>query len=230
MGLGDDILAAGQAKLLGYPVQIGDGVATCMRNPLYKYIPYISKHAKDWFIDYGGNRGYIKEVIRYGSGERIVFNMDYKAEPALIELEPIENDYVIIEPHIKPGAPPGKQWPYYQSVVRGCDYRFLQFNSDSLGVESVVTSIVTAARYIAGCKCYIGTEGFLHHLAAAFNKPAVVLFGAYSHPKVTGYDFHTNIWRDVPKELGERCKKGRAMATIPPEEVIEALHDCYRGN
>jgi ADP-heptose:LPS heptosyltransferase len=114
-------------------------------------------------------------------------------------------------------------------VVRACDFDFLQFNSDSLGVETVVTSIVAAARYIAGCRCYIGTEGFLHHLAAAFGKPAVVLFGAYSHPKVTGYDFHTNIWRDVPEELGHRKKKG-AMDTISPEEVIEALNDCYRGH
>jgi hypothetical protein len=44
---------------------------------------------------------------------------------------------------------------------------------------------------------------------------------------VTGYDFHTNIWRDVPEELGHRKKKG-AMDTIPPEEVIEALHGAAR--
>jgi len=229
MGLGDEILAAGQAKLLNKMVKIGDG-DVWIRNPLYEYIPYISKSAKDWFIDYGGEgRGYIKEVKRNGSYERVIFNFDYKAEPALIELEPIENDCVIIEPHIKPGAVPAKLWPYYSEVVRSCDYHFLQFNSDSLGVESVVTNVVTAARYIAGCKCYIGTEGFLQHLAAAFNKPAVVLFGAYNHPAVTGYGFHKNIWRDVPDELGHRQKTG-AMKTIPPEEVIEALHDYCRGH
>jgi hypothetical protein len=119
MGLGDEILAAGQAKLLGKTVKIGDG-DVWIRNPLYEYIPYINKSAKDWYIDHGGNRGYIKEVLRPPKyeAEQIIFNMDYRAEPAIIELEPIENDYVIIEPHTKKGAPPGKQWNHYDSVVR----------------------------------------------------------------------------------------------------------------
>jgi hypothetical protein len=226
MGLGDEILAAGQAKLLGRPVKIGDGEKH-IRNPLYDYIPYISMDG-EWFIDHGGNRGYFHECKALPDGERLIFNMDYKAEPAQIDLTPVENEYIIIEPNIKPSAPPGKKWPYYDVVVDRCDYPFLQFNSNSLGVDHINTSVVDAARWIAGCKCYIGTEGFLHHLAAAFNKPAVVLFGAFSHPEVTGYDFHTNIWRDVPKELGHRNMKGTAMETITPEEVIEALHDCYR--
>jgi ADP-heptose:LPS heptosyltransferase len=230
VGLGDEILAAGQAKLLGKTVKIGNGDVR-IRNPLYDYIPYIDKSAPDWFIDHGGNRGYIKEVLRPPEydAEQIIFNMDYKAEPAIIELSELDNDYVIIEPHTKKGAPPGKAWHHYAEVVAACDYNFLQFNSDSLGVDYINTSIVDAARWIAGCRCYIGTEGFLHHLAAAFGKPAVVLFGAYSHPSVTGYDFHTNIWRDVPEERGHRKKTG-AMETITPEEVIEALNDCYRGN
>ena len=229
MGLGDEILAAGQAKLLNKTVKIGNG-DVWIKNPLYEYIPYISKSAKDWFIDYGGEgRGYIKKVERHKTWERVIYDMDYRAEPAIIELSPFENDYVVIEPHIKPGAPPGKQWNYYKEVVRGCDFDFLQFNSDFLGVKYIGTDLIAAAKIIAGCRCYIGTEGFLHHLAAAFNKPAVVLFGAYAHPKVTGYDFHTNIWRDVPRELGHRSKTG-AMDTIPPEEVIEALNDCCRGN
>ena len=227
MGLGDDLLAAGQAKLLNKTVKIGDGVKPWY-NPLYEYIPYLSEAADEWFIDYGGHRGYIKEVERHKTWERVIFNMDYRAEPALIELPGIDNDYVIIEPHIKPGSYPGKQWHHYNELMC-CDFHFLQFNSDSLGCDSLNTSIVEAAQLMAGCRGYVGTEGFLHHLAAAFHKPAVVLFGAYSHPEVTGYDFHTNIWRDVPDELGHNKKTG-AMETISPDEVIEALHDCYRGH
>jgi hypothetical protein len=230
MGLGDEILAAGQAKLLGKTVKIGNGDVR-IRNPLYDYIPYIDKSAKDWHIESSGvGRGYIKDIKNHGqSNEQIIFDMDYKAEPAIIELSGLDNDYVIIEPRIKPGAPPGKAWPFYSQVVAAGGHNFLQFNSDSLGVDYITTSIVDAARWIAGCKAYVGTEGFLHHLAAAFNKPAVVLFGAFSHPSVTGYDFHTNIWRDVPEELGARNKRGRAMSTIPPEEVIEALNDATRS-
>ena len=230
MGLGDDILAAGQAKLLNRPVRIGHRSSRWKENPLYEYIPYISKHADELFTDYGGHRGYIKEVQRFPDWEQIIFNMDYRAEPAFIDIPAIDNDYVIIEPRIKRGAPPGKQWHHYQEVVGACPYNFLQFNAQTLvGVDSVKTTIQEAAAYMKGARAYIGTEGFLHHLAAAFNKPAVVLFGAYSHPKVTGYDFHTNIWRDVPDELGHNRKTG-AMDTISPEEVIEALHDCCRGH
>ena len=238
MGLGDDLLAAGQAKLLGRTVKIGDGSSVWEKNPLFDYIPYIDINADEWFLDHAGKRGYTKTIdrkrerimvdgkcVKVKMSDKIRFNMDYRAEPAIIELEPIENDYVIVEPHIKPGAPPGKQWNYFDKV-RDCGIRFLQFNSDSFGCERVDATIVEAARWMAGSRGYFGTEGFLHHLAAAFGKPAVVMMGAYNHPSVVGYDFHTNIWRDVPEELGHQQKFG-AMDTIPPEEVLEALHANY---
>ena len=238
MGLGDDLLAAGQAKLLGRTVKIGDGNTVWRGNPLFDYIPYLSPDADEWFIDYGGNRGYIKTIdrkrervlvdgkcVKVKMSDKIRYNMDYRAEPAIIELEPIENDYVIIEPHTKPGAPPGKQWNHFDKV-KDCGIRFLQFNSDSFGCEHMNTTIVEAARWMAGSRGYFGPEGFLSHLAAAFGKPAVVLFGAYTPPQVTGYDFHTNISRDVPEELGHQQKFG-AMDTITPEEVLEALHANY---
>ena len=236
MGLGDDLLAAGQAKLLGRTVKIGDG-ETARDNPLFEYIPYLSYDADEWFIDYGGNRGYIKMIDRkrkrvvngdkvtVENWDRLRFNMDYRAEPALIEIAPIQSDYVIIEPHIKPGQAPGKQWHHFDKVV-DCGIRFLQFNSDSLGCDHIETTLVDAAHFMAGSRGYFGPEGFLSHLAAAFHKPAVVLFGAYTHPQVTGYDFHTNIFRDVPEELGHSTNIG-AMDTISPEEVLEALHANY---
>lgn len=223
MGLGDQILAAGQAKLLNKQ-RIGDG-SRVLWNPLYDFIPYLDKKKGDWLIDFPGRRGYIRKTERNGSFKRIHFNMDYRAEPAVINLDPIDNDYVIIESRIKSNAPPAKLWKHYQQVVDAVDCKFLQFNKCELrGVDAIDTDIIKAARYIAGCRCYIGTEGFLHHLAAAFHKPAVVVIGAYSPPEVIGYDFHTNISVHDPEELGHTTRTG-AMDKITPDEVIQALRD-----
>lgn len=226
MGLGDEILAAGQAKKLGRPVKIGDGERVYW-NPLYEYIPYID-HEGEWFLDYPGHRGYLDHIEKREDGEQFVFNLEYRAEPAIIEIEPIENDYVIIEPNLKEGSPPGKYYPFFDQVVHACDCNFAQFNDDSLGCTSINTDVVTAARYIAGCRAYIGVEGFLHHLAGAFHKPAVVLMGAYNLPAIMGYKEHINISIYKPDELGHRRRSG-AMWEIDPAEVIQALEDCCQG-
>ena len=44
---------------------------------------------------------------------------------------------------------------------------------------------------------YFGPEGGFHHAAAALNKKAVVIFGGFIDPLVTGYDFHNNIYVDI---------------------------------
>lgn len=40
---------------------------------------------------------------------------------------------------------------------------------------------------------YIGSEGGMHHGAAAVGVPGVVLFGGFIDPKATGYDMHMNL-------------------------------------
>jgi hypothetical protein len=238
MGLGDFVLAAGQAKLIhqrtGKMVAIGNG-CNIARNELYGHIPYLinpnkSRKGFEWLLDWPGHRDYISHKDREPDGTKILrFNYKYKAEPAIIEVEPFPNDYIIIEPEIKSGAPPAKKWHHYQEVVDAFPHqKFLQFNMPTLeGTEVVKTRVVQAAQWIAGCRAYVGTEGFLHHLAAAFGKPAVVLFGAYAPPEVLGYDFHKNIvWKD-DRELGHRARRG-AMENIAPGTVIEALREYCR--
>lgn len=237
MGYGDFLLAAGQAKLIhqrtGKKVAIGNG-NEIQQHELYGYVPYLCNPKKcdegfDWLLDWNGHRDYISMKERDEDGKKIlVFNKNYKAEPCVLDVEPIPNDYIIIEPNIKPGAPPAKQWHRYQEVVDAIDEPFLQFNLPTLsGVDAQKTTILEAAQWMAGCRFYVGTEGFLHHLAAAFGKPAVVLFGGYAPPSVLGYDFHTNIYRDAPDELGNMRRPSDAMGDIGPEEVIEAVrHYC----
>ena len=46
------------------------------------------------------------------------------------------------------------------------------------------------------CDLFLGPEGGFSHAAAAIRKKAIVYFGGWIHPKVTGYDFHENIYFD----------------------------------
>ena len=43
---------------------------------------------------------------------------------------------------------------------------------------------------------FIGTEGGMHHAAAALNKKAVIIFGGHISPNITGYSFHKNLYID----------------------------------
>jgi len=60
------------------------------------------------------------------------------------------------------------------------------------------------------CDLFLGPEGGFGHAAAALNKKAVLYFGGWIHPKVTGYNFHENIYFDHPKSpcgaVGYICK------------------------
>jgi len=60
------------------------------------------------------------------------------------------------------------------------------------------------------CDLFLGPEGGFGHAAAALDKKAVLYFGGWIHPKVTGYNFHENIYFDHPDSpcgaVGYICK------------------------
>lgn len=72
-------------------------------------------------------------------------------------------------------------------------------------------------------KLYVGPEGGMHHAAAALGVPAVVIFGGFISPEVTGYPEHVNIFKGG-EPCGsltdcEHCKA--SLLAISAEEVIE---------
>jgi ADP-heptose:LPS heptosyltransferase len=70
---------------------------------------------------------------------------------------------------------------------------------------------------------YIGPEGGLHHGAAAVGTKAVVLFGAWIPPQVTGYDSHINIATGKACGSLKACPHcAEAMASISVDQVFEA--------
>lgn len=146
---------------------------------------------------------------------------------------------LVIEPTLKPGASPNKQWGWenWQSLADQLQARGLMptqlgpVGTPRLeGVEFIQTgSMRLAAAVLSTAHVAVLPEGGMHHVAAAVGTPAVVIFGGYISPEVTGYAAHRNLFtphREHPIGCGFRtaCPHcARAMAAITPAHVMHAL-------
>lgn len=153
--------------------------------------------------------------------------------------------FVYIEPNVK-GKVSGdnKSWgtDKYQQVV---DYfvplgvKFIQCGYNNSFKLKQVTYIDTpnirdAFAILSRAKLYLGNEGCMHHVAAAFNIPGIVIFGGYVSPESTGYDIHKNFY--IPDErypygcgMMSQCSHCRSsMAKIDPINVITKLEDFLK--
>lgn len=209
---------------------------------IYKGNPNVappgSEGANDlqWLIHAPGARAYCRM-----EGKRLVFNPGFKAIPGEIYLTEGEREWaasygdcdIIIEPNVKARAP-NKQWPVdrYQDVADQLlmdGHEVMQFDTGPhklSGVRCVhAPSFRMAAAAMERARLYVGAEGALHHTAAAFGVSAVVIFGGFISPKVTGYDMHTNLFTGDGLGCGEinPCSHCRAaMRKITVEQVYDA--------
>lgn len=149
---------------------------------------------------------------------------------------------VIVQPHLKAGASPNKQWGWINwnklawLAREKLGVTVTQIGSGTVpvidGAEHIGTAgMRLAAAMIARARAVVASEGGLHHVAAAVGTPAVVIYGGYISPAVTGYPeqkafFGTSA--KYPLGCGNRqeCDHCRqAMASISPEAVFEALRE-----
>jgi ADP-heptose:LPS heptosyltransferase len=89
---------------------------------------------------------------------------------------------IMIEPNVKANGHWNKAWPFdrWQELVRGSSSEFVQVGFPATrwldGVERVETpTFRMACAVLAASKAFVGTEGALHHAAAALSVPAVAL-------------------------------------------------------
>ena len=78
---------------------------------------------------------------------------------------------------------------------------------------------------IVGAKMVLCAQGGLHVASAALDKPAVVIWGEYAHPRNLGYDTHINLYTGGEYPCGHtvECPGCReAMNKITPGMVIDA--------
>ena len=146
--------------------------------------------------------------------------------------------FYVIEPNVK-GSFSGsnKAWPFanWQEFmdlegVYGNQHPFLQLGPSQhsrqlSGVPFVHTKegFRQALCILEASDGFLGTDGGLHHAAAALGKPAVVLWGHYTSPKNLGYSSHVNIWHEPEGSpcgtLGACEECDRAMANISVGEL-----------
>jgi hypothetical protein len=252
VGIGDQLIATGIAKGAsnrGRKIAFGAGgrlIWDKQSAEIFRGNPNIAHPGEEKFGDvewvpyYKGRRGYNQDAK-----DHWVWNMNWRCKPGemyFTEGELIAGErnkgYIVIEPNVPAwkSSSPNKDWGFqkYQKIsntLRMRGFRVLQFfhprgGKIIDGAKVVETkSFRDALAILKNSVIYVGPEGGLHHGAAAVGIPAVVLFGGFIPPVVTGYDTHANI-SHADHFCGSfspcsHCKE--AMAAITVEEVYEAI-------
>jgi hypothetical protein len=186
--------------------------------------------------------------------DRWQWNYDFHVTRGEVFFDASETDYakryfmagsIIIEPNVparKGVYITNKAWGLarYQEVVnvltaRGHNvYQFLLGDRPILkGVRRIQAhTFRQAVAILKRASLYIGTEGGLHHGAAAVGTPAVVLFGGWLPPSVLGYESHVNLTGGETEACGlfrvcEHCRQ--AMTRISTDEVLAAAMGFLEG-
>ena len=129
-----------------------------------------------------------------------------------------------------------KQWPAerFQQVVDALKdrFEFVQVGAPSDPPLKNVTDVRgktsrrELAAVLANCQLYIGTVGFLMHVARAVECPSVIVYGGREAPWQTGYGCNTNLYSPEPCApcwLWNRCDFDHVcMTKITATAVVQA--------
>lgn len=141
--------------------------------------------------------------------------------------------YVVVAPQSKR---PGKDWGLdrFRAAVAALDAEWVQVGPAGspriAGARKVDTATFReAAAVIAGATAALLPEGGLHHAAAAFHVPAVVLYGHFIHPDVTGYPEQVAIHHpEAPCGITGQCDECAAFwVGLEPGAVAEKVGQLW---
>lgn len=241
MGIGDWIMATSQIKRMYARNKQKVCVIRKDGSPVWSEVfdnnPKIclARVGSQILSNYGGHRPYIDYAN--SSKERWAWKR-WDIEPGEIYLSRDEIEFarpfggrILIEPNTKI-ANGNKSWDWnrWRAVVEHYGAgRFVQVGKASdirlPSVQFVDTGFRQACSVLAASVAFVGTEGALHHAAAAFDIPSVVLFSEFISPTITGYPSQRSL-RHAEEACGRRIPCGTcrdSMERITVEEVIENL-------
>lgn len=263
MSYGDDIMTTGFIRKIRtrFPknkIVIGDGKKEYLspvfwHNPNIDHINFIGKKDKViWVKDYPSHRPYIN------------YSRSTRARSAFTKFKPIKGElyfteseivtakhavsglrsFVVIEPNVKGTfAAANRNWGFkkWQKVVNQLCRKtvFVQLGkADARSLKGVVRIITkdfrAACAILSLAKLFVGTEGGLHHAAAALGVSGVVIFGGRISPEIIGYTNHTNLYFKHPGSPCGRisrcdhCRK--CMQNILVSDVIEAIKKTLKSS
>jgi len=238
MGLVDDIMAAADARKIAER-----GKLAYMGNewsPVWDHNPDITKVKTPGCISVGNRVGH-RPYIKGATNEAIIYNENHRPEPGVIVLSDAEKawarqqiapGYILVEPHIKGSFSGNKAWLWPRWMELAKHFPVVQCKAPNKrplpGARVIETeSVRHAFALLAQAKLVITTDGAMHHAAAALGVPAVVLWGARTHPKILGYESHENIYTGQGESCGmmtacNHCRE--AMRKI----TVNMVHDAAR--
>ncbi len=254
-------MVSGEARRLQQtdprPVQVLDRYGKSRRHPLWQDNPRFWRPGVGAFqtlVNGPGCRPYIDYAAMEADWRRIHPDRPFstrardrrlpwrytrwRATPGELHLPAAETralprECVVVEPHVKVGASPNKDWGWarWRQLVALVDVQWVQLGPQGTrllpGVRRIETGTFEAAcAVLAKAAAAVLPEGGLHHAAAALGVPAVVIFGGYASPANTGHDAHRNLYESDGSPCGQRvaCAHcAQAMAAITPERVAWEL-------
>ncbi len=191
-----------------------------------------------------------------GTLTQFYFRRDFSAPTGELYFDPKEKEqalafrtgiggtgFILLEPRVKGHfsgsnkAWPEANWIKLVEALEGCPLPLVQPVNPTIGgialreygnvLTCVTKTFRQAAALVAASNLFVGTDGALHHTAAAVGTDAVVLWSGYSSPKQLGYREHTNLGHfDFNNPTGELkpsefCKENMKKITV--DEVREAI-------
>ncbi len=259
MSYGDDIMTTGLVRRLKirFPksnILIGDGEKeylspVFLHNPNIDHGVFVKKNVRTiWIKDYPSHRPYINYALsnRHKSffnkfkplKGQFFFSRDEiaNAKQAVKDL----SSFVVIEPNIRSTySVINRDWGFtkWQQVVDKLHDKiiFVQLGPSRTKTLKGVLRIMTkdfrsACAVLSFANLFVGTEGGLHHAAAALDVKGVIIFGGRVSPQILGYRIHTNLYADLPgSPCGkvskcDHCKK--CLDRISVRQVVDSIK-CY---
>jgi hypothetical protein len=249
MGWGDEIMVTGEVRRRA----AGTARRFAVRDVRWRHRehrwhdiwegnPHIARPGEpfdEWILNCPGNRPYIA-----AKGFRRWTWQPYRPEPGEIFLAATERALggvcagsVLVQVTLKAAASPNKDWGWdrWQALTRSeRGVEWLQIGEPGTrrldGVRFHATrTFREACAVLSGARAAVLHEGGLHHAAAALAVPAVVIFGGFVAPAVTGYERQRSLFTggaEHPLGCGMRtsCRHcHRAMAAITPRDVVAEL-------
>lgn len=242
MGLGDWLMASGDAKeaneRTGKKVKLGDGVRMSWDGQVFANNPRMASNSDTdvvWVKNYQGHRPYLKGT----KDGRLLFNDDYKPRVGEIyfsqlekkNIDKIDKDYIVVEPNVKRvyAHTVNKAWHGWEELFKH-DLPWLQLGDVSVNRYTNWKETATfrdALKVLSKAKLFVGTDGGLHHAAAALGIPSVVIWTGFTSPRHLGYDTHRNI-HDGSEPCGtydsvcQHCLLKSKAITV--EQVLDAVN------
>src|SRR5262245_1161161 len=219
MGIGDEVMATGFARgaaARGKRIAFGDGRKLIWgpwcreafkNNPNIAHRP--DEPGVEWCDYYKGHRNYNRLD---SARRRWIWNYDFKAPAGEFFFDNIEQAMSLRRPGavlLEPNVPWHKsvainkdwgqaRWQELANKLTRAGWRVLQTSYGEVRLFNVgivpVASFREAAAIVQSVDLAIVPEGGLHHAAAAVGTRAIVIFGGFIPPQVTGYSWpHINL-------------------------------------